>query len=531
MPSTPRDYELLERFDADVRALVPHLDGETVVNPTPLADLSGALLECARAEYGLNLRNDGFRILAKLDSKIAGGSVKVRPAVGIVREAIASGRLARGQTIFEATSGNFGLALGRLRGLGVDVVALVSRRLEQGVLEQLRKEGVRVVNLDIDVCPAPGLKGPADLAIAKGVAAGVRQQLSELGFDSKRFDGVIGDAEELLARQDAIGLAKLLAHTYGGFCPEQYDNELNVETHRTVTGPEIDSQLAAHGTSLGRADFVCAFGTGGTAGGVSKYVSSKHHRRGVRVVFPLSGQDVAGIRTKEKAAGLKFYDPGAYLGEHEVDSRESARLFEFFNRKGYDIGESGALALYACMQLVNYGIGKEFVVMVADGAAKYTSEVGPVAKGRDQVGLDEAASAIGNYGGVMWAHTAFIPKTEGIMAIASSLGCDESQVKVADVEDVQAVLSGKDPSAEFKELLPEKGTPVLVVCMAGNTSLMLAKALGRKGVAAESLIGGITGLPAARGRQPFELVEIARPRNSERTAAASSEPTARSAGG
>ncbi len=509
MMNTPRDDELLEKFDASLRALVPHVEKGTVVNPTPLADLSSALLECAQTEYGLNLRKDGVRVFAKLDSRMFGGSVKMRTAVSIVGEAIASGRLVRGQTIFEATSGNFGLALGALKGLGIDAVVLVSRRLEKGVLEQLRKEGVRCVNLDVDVCPAPGSQGPASLAIARGVAASVRQELSELGLDSKPFDGVIGKAEELLARQDAIGLAKLLAHAYGGFCPEQYDNEMNVEVHRNVTGPEIDGQLVAYGTSLEKADFVCAFGTGGTAGGISKYVSARHHRRGVRVVFPLSGQDVAGIRTKEKAVGLKFYDPGAYLGEHEVDSKESARLFEFFNRKGYDIGESGALALYACMQLVNYGLGREFVAMVADGAAKYTPEVNAVArKGRrDQVTLDEAASAIGEYGRVMWAHTAFVPKAEGVRAIASSLGCNESQVKVADVRDVQAVLNGKDPSTGFEELLPKNGAPVLVVCMAGNTSLMLARALGRMGVAAESLTGGITGLPATRGRQPFELVE------------------------
>ena len=279
-----------------------------------------------------------------------------------------------------------------------------------------------------------------------------------------------------------------------------------------MTGPELDQQLMAGGSSLGRADFVCAFGTGGTAGGLSRYVESEHHRKGVRVVFPLSGQDVAGIRTKEKAMGLRFYNPGLYLGEHEVDFEEATRLFEFFNRKGYDVGESGALALYACMQLINYGVGREFVVMVADGAAKYTSEVEAVARRgkRDQVRLDEAASAIRNYGGVVWAHNMFVPRAEGIRTIASSLGCDESKVKVADVKDVQAVLNGRDPSAKFEDLLPKDDKPILVVCMAGNTSLMLAKVLERRGVAAESLIGGITGLPASRGKQPFALVEIAK---------------------
>lgn len=506
------DGLLLEQFDVEVWSRVPHPEEGRVANPTPLVDVTPALLECARGEYGLNLQGEGARVFAKLDSKIHGGSVKVRPAVSIVRNAIGSGRLARGQTVFEATSGNFGLALGSLGKLGLDVVAIVSRRLQQGVIDQLRADGVRLINLDIDICPAPGLKGDADMLVAKGVAATVRQQLGELGFDQGRFDGVRAEAEEILAGQDAIGLAKLLARAYDGFCTEQYDSELNVEAHRSVTAPEIDQQLAAQGASLKDVDFVCTFGTGGTAGGVGDYISSKYGKKGVRVIFPLAGQDVAGIRTREKASGLKFYEPGSYLGVHEADFEEASRVFQFFNRRGVDVGESGALALYATIQLINYGVGKRFVVMVADGAAKYAKEVAAVArKGkRDQVRLDEASSAIGEYGGVLWAHNTFIPRAEGLKAIASSLGCAESEVRVADVRDVQAVLNGREPSKAFGELLPKDDRPVLVVCIAGNTSLMLAKVLERKGVAAESLIGGITGLPASKGRQAFDLVQIAR---------------------
>ena len=513
MQSASTDTELLARFDAEVLARVPHVEGGRVVGGTPMVDVTETLAECGKTEYGLNIQKGGVRVFAKFDSKIEGGSVKVRPAVAIIRDAIASGRLGRGQTVFEATSGNFGLALAGIGRLGINVVALVSRKLQPGVIDQLQRDGVKLVNLDIDVCPAPGLKGDVDLLVAKSVAASVRQQLGEMGLDAAIFDRVKEEAEGLLARQDAIGLAKLLARAYGGFCTEQYDNDRNVEVHRTVTGPEVEEQLRQAGSSFGETDFVCSFGTGGTALGVGGYISSKHDRKGVRVVFPLTGQDVAGIRTKEKAIGLKFYEPGSYVGEHEVDFEEASKVFEFFNRKGYDVGESGALALYACMELVNYGAGKKFVVMVADGASKYTSEVKAVARRgkRDQVRLEEAASSIEGYGSVMWAHNMFVPKAEGVRVIASSLGCNEDAVRVADVRDVQAVLNGREPSEVFERLLPADDRPVLIVCMAGNTSLMLAKVLERRGVAAESLVGGITGLPASKGRPAFDLVQMARP--------------------
>lgn len=511
MQNASVDGGLLRKFGEEVLSRLPHVEGGKVVNPTPLVDVTDALLECAREEYGLNLRREA-RVFAKFDSKIDGGSVKVRPAASIIGEAIAAGRLKEGQTVFEATSGNFGLALGRLRKLGLDVVAIVSRRLQQGVTDSLKADGVKLINLDIDICPAPGLQMDADLAVAKGVAQSVRQQLVDLGFGGQPFDGARKEVEEALARQDAIGLAKVLAGAYGGFCTEQYSNELNVKVHSEVTGPELDQQLAAMGESLGTTDFVCAFGTGGTAGGVRRHIDSKHGRKGVRVVFPLTGQDVAGIRTREKAAGLKFYEPESYLGVHEADFEDASRVFAYFNRRGLDVGESGALALYGAMQLINYGVGSKFVVMVADGSSKYVAEVAAVArKGkRDQVKLSEAAAEIGAYGGVLWTHNSFVPRPEGVRAIASSLGCTESQVKVARAGDVQALLNGAEPSSAFSGMLPKDGKPVLVVCMAGGTSLMVAKALERKGIAAESLIGGITGLPSSKGKQPSELVQMAR---------------------
>jgi len=49
----------------------------------------------------------------------------------------------------------------------------------------------------------------------------------------------------------------------------------------------------------------------------------------------------------------------------------------------------------------------------------------------------------------------------------------------------------------------------LLVCMAGNTSLMAAKVLAGKGIVTESLNGGITELPEVKGRQPAEFIKLA----------------------
>src|SRR3989441_7022156 len=307
------------------------------------------------------------RFFGKLDSKISGGSVKVQPDGQRIREVIVTGKLRSGQKIFEATSGNFGLALGMLRDLGLEVIVLVSRRLQGGVLDELKNEGVRSVNLDVDICPAPGLKIDPNLVVAKAAAASVREQLAQLGLDTSVFDNARGNVEALLAKQDVISLAKLLAKIYEGFCPEQYDNELNVRSHETTTAPEIDQQLKAHGRSFRDFRIIAAFGTGGTSTGLAKYAQAKYGQKSVHVVFPLANQDVAGIRTRDKAVGLRFYQPELYGGEHEVDFEAARRLLRFFANRGYGIGESGALALYSALQMINYGAGNKFVVMIPDG--------------------------------------------------------------------------------------------------------------------------------------------------------------------
>src|SRR3989442_15432891 len=137
------DLNLLAKFNSQIKSKVPHWqetpEGTHIQNPTPLTNITRDFIECARTEYGIQLSSN-IRIFGKLDSDIYGGSVKVRPMVQIIENAIKTGRLHSGQIIFEATSGNFGLALGLLRSLGLEVITLVSRRLQEGVTEDLERQ-------------------------------------------------------------------------------------------------------------------------------------------------------------------------------------------------------------------------------------------------------------------------------------------------------------------------------------------------------------------------------------------------------
>ena len=505
------DNTLLELFDQEVWSKVPHLeekDGEMqVVNATPLVDLTADFKECAKSVFKINLDDTDLRVYGKQDSTLLTGSIKVRPAANIIHDAIVTGKLKSGQTGIEATSGNFGIALGLLSKLGLTVIALVSRKLQEGVFEELRNGNIRTMDLDMDICPAPGMEGKQNLMVAKATAANVRSQLSNLGFETDTFDKEINQIESLLAKQDVINLAKFLAKIYGFFCPEQYDNQLNIEAHRTITGAEIDQQLHEKGDSLENFNLFCTFGTGGTSGGLSKYFSEKYGKKSVYVIFPPSNQDVAGIRTKANADGLKLYDPQIYAEQQEMDWDKAKFLLKFFVDKGHDMGESSALELYAILQKASSEGGGKFVAMICDGIEKYKKNLATIGQeGPSQVSVEEANAS--GYDKVIWIHAQYTPREEGIELIAKSLGVDKSKISVPDVRTAQELLSTQQiPETLNKEL--EGDSKPLLVCMAGKTSLMAAKVLAGKGVMTDSLIGGITQLPEGQTKQLSELIKEA----------------------
>jgi hypothetical protein len=71
---------------------------------------------------------------------------------------------------------------------------------------------------------------------------------------------------------------RVAAEIEGAVCGNQFDNTANRDQHYATTGPEI-----WHGTG-GRIDaFTCATGTGGTLGGVSRYL--KEQKPGLRIVL------------------------------------------------------------------------------------------------------------------------------------------------------------------------------------------------------------------------------------------------------
>ncbi|MGH9998646.1 MAG: pyridoxal-phosphate dependent enzyme, partial [Nitrosopumilaceae archaeon] len=113
------------------------------------------------------------------------------------------------------------------------------------------------------------------------------------------------------------------------------------------------------------------------------------------------------------------------------------------------------------------------------------------------------------YDRVIWIHTQYTPREEGIELIAKSLGVDKSKISVPKARDVEQLLATQQIPEELNKVLGGADGKSLLVCMMGNTSSMAAQVLAGKGIVAESLNGGISALPQGKGKQISELIKVA----------------------
>ena len=91
----------------------------------------------------------GVEVLAKAEHLNPGGSVKDRPALWMILAGERSGRLRRGQTILDATSGNTGIAYGMIgAALGYPVTICLPKNASRQRKEILRRFGVQLIETD-----------------------------------------------------------------------------------------------------------------------------------------------------------------------------------------------------------------------------------------------------------------------------------------------------------------------------------------------------------------------------------------------
>ncbi|MFH1002271.1 MAG: cysteine synthase family protein, partial [bacterium] len=202
--------------------------------------------------------NSKVRIFGKLEGNNPGGSVKDRPACYMLRKAEESGKLIRGKTILEPTSGNTGISLamiGAAKGYKVKLCMPECVSLERrSIIEAFGAEAVLT----------PAKEGT---------------------------DGAIRKAHQLIAEEPG---------KY--YMPNQFENENNVLAHYETTGPEIFSQTKGEINI-----FVAGIGTGGTLMGVAKYLKERKPEIKIVGVEPIVGHKIQGLKNMQESIVPKIY--------------------------------------------------------------------------------------------------------------------------------------------------------------------------------------------------------------------------------
>ncbi len=174
----------------------------------------------------------GAAVVAKLEVKNPGASVKDRPALAMIEAAERAGEIGPGAVIVEATSGNTGISLAMISAV----------------------RGYRCM-----------LVMPEDMSLER------RYVLRAYGAEI-----VLTQAEQGMA--GAVARAEQIARvTRGAFMPRQFSNQANPLAHERTTAREI---LDAVGDEL--VAFVAGVGTGGTITGVGRVI--RRERPSVRVI-------------------------------------------------------------------------------------------------------------------------------------------------------------------------------------------------------------------------------------------------------
>ncbi|HEX6862219.1 MAG TPA: 2,3-diaminopropionate biosynthesis protein SbnA [Thermoanaerobaculia bacterium] len=168
-----------------------------------------------------------FELFAKLEAMNPGGSIKDRPAVAILEDALRSGTVGPGTVVVESSSGNMGI----------------------GLAQACRYHDLRFL------CVVDPKTAPTNLRVLRAYNA-------EIVFVDEP-DPETG--EFLQARLNRV--KELLARTANSFWPNQYINPTNPGSHYSTTIHEVVSALG------GRLDYLfVATSTCGTVRGCGEYV-------------------------------------------------------------------------------------------------------------------------------------------------------------------------------------------------------------------------------------------------------------------
>lgn len=288
-----------------------------LVGGTPLIPLHGS---------GLDLPA-GVEMYAKAEWMNPTGSIKDRPAVAILHDALSVEPLA-GRSLLDSSSGNMGIAYASF---------------------------------------APrGGTAPLHLVVPGNISSTRRSTLQALGVQLTFSDPLEGSDG---AREVASELAE--AHPERFLYLDQYSNPANPRAHYRGTGPEIMEQTDGHVTHI-----IAGLGTGGTLTGIGRFMRERLPEVELVAVQPDSPlHGLEGLKHYPSSPTPEIFDPSLPDRTVFVATEQAyATVVEMARATGLLLGISSGAAISAAVEVATEQGEGFFVVICPDTGTRYLHE-------------------------------------------------------------------------------------------------------------------------------------------------------------
>ena len=285
--------------------------------------------------------NPKVLMLGKLEFLNPGGSIKDRVGPFMIEQAEKEGKLKKGWTIVETTSGNTGVGLALVAAIKeYKTVFVMPDKISDEKRNLLRAYGAKVVITPTDVSPE----------------------------DPRSYYKV---SDKLASRP-------------GAYKPNQYSNPANPEAHYKTTGPEIWKQTEGKVTHV-----VISMGTGGTITGIGRYLKEKNHKIKIIGVDPVGSIYLKYFKTGKLPGLFKTYKVEG-VGEDFLpqnmdfsvvddvipvsDKNSFLTARDLAQKEGILAGGSSGMALFAAKQVAKKLKKGLMVVILPDSGKNYLTK-------------------------------------------------------------------------------------------------------------------------------------------------------------
>ena len=263
------------------------------------------------------------KILVKLEGNNPAGSVKDRPALGMIEQAEIRQEISPGDRLIEATSGNTGIALAMVAAIkGYKMTLIMPNNLSDERKAAMIAYGAELIL----VSEQDGMEGARDLAL----------------------------------NLQGQGRGKVL---------DQFANQDNPDAHYSRTGPEIWK-----GTNGEVSHFISSMGTTGTIMGVSRYLKEKNKDIQILGLQPTDGSKIPGIRRWPKEYLPRIFNVRRVDKVIDVDQQDAENTMRALAvDEGIFCGVSSGGSVFAALQLSARVENATIVAIICDRGDRYLS--------------------------------------------------------------------------------------------------------------------------------------------------------------